>query len=113
MSRTITSVRADIVVCTLLLFGITMFFPMYFKTWFVEPTGNIKIAPFFGLLFGTGLFARKSWARTGAILLAWVVLAISIASIVVDTGRPGFWIVFVMTVFLLHLLHSERIKEAF
>ncbi len=51
----------EVVLCTLLLFGITMFFPMYFKTWFVEATGDIKVAPFFGFLFGAGLLFRRQW----------------------------------------------------
>jgi len=113
MSRTIAKAHTELVLCTLLLFGITMFFPMYFKTWFVEPTGNIKIAPFFGFLFGIGLLVRKSWARIGAIVLAWSVLAISVISIFFDTTRPGFWIELVMAAFLLYLLYSKRLKESF
>ena len=113
MSRIIAGAQVQIVFCSLLLSGMTLILPMYFKTWFVEPSGNIEIAPVYGLLFGIGLLARKSWARTGAIILGWVVLAISLVSIFMDITRPGFWIVFGMAVFLLYLLHSKRIKEAF
>lgn len=99
--------------CVLLLFSITIFFPTYFKTWFVEPTGNIKIAPFFGLLFGVGLLFRKQWARMGAIVLGWGLLALFLSSIVSDSARPGYWVVLALDAFLLYLLHSERLKQYF
>jgi hypothetical protein len=114
MSQTTTTQSTgflEALLCVLLLFGITIFFPTYFKTWFVEPTGNIKIAPFFGFILGIGLLFRKPWARTGALILGWVVLAISVASILSDPTRPGFWIVLALDGFLLYLLHNERLKQ--
>ncbi|MBK6995622.1 MAG: hypothetical protein IPH31_12100 [Lewinellaceae bacterium] len=116
MTRTISVSSTgflEVVLCVLLLFGITMFFPMYFKTWFVEATGNIKIAPFFGFLFGVGLLFRKQWARTGAIVLGWGLLAIFIVSIITEPGRSGYWLVLALDGFLLYLLHNERLKQYF
>ncbi|MFN0175870.1 MAG: hypothetical protein ACKVU0_14555 [Saprospiraceae bacterium] len=114
MSRTISVSSTgfwEVVLCVLLLFGITMFFPMYFKTWFVEDSGNIKIAPFFGFLFGVGLLFRKQWARIGAIVLGWGLLAMFIVSIASDPGKSGYWMVLALDSFLLYLLHSERLKQ--
>jgi len=116
MSRTISAPSTGLleaVLCTLILFGITMFFPMFFKTWFVEATGNIKIAPFFGFLFGVGLLFRKHWARTGAIVLGWGLIAMFIVSIVSDPSRSGYWVVLALDGFLLYLLHNDRIKQYF
>ena len=116
MSRTISAPITgllEVVLCTLLLFGITMFFPMFFKTWFVEASGNIKIAPFFGFLFGMGLLFRKQWARTGAIILGWSLLVIFIVSIIFEPGRLGYWLVLALDGFLLYLLHNERLKQYF
>ena len=105
--------RLEAVLCILLLFGITLFFPTYFKTWFVESTGNIKIAPFLGFLLGLGMLFRKQWARSGAVIVGWSILAISVFSIVEDTARPGFWILLVLAGFLSYLLHTERMKQYF
>ncbi len=116
MSRTISAQTTgilEVVLCALLLFGITIFFPMYFKTWFVEATGNIKIAPFFGFLFGMGLLFRKKWARMGSIVLGWGLLVMFIVSIVSDPGWSGYWLVLGLDGFLLYLLHSERLKQYF
>ena len=103
--------KFELFLSLLILFGITIFFPMFFKTWFVEPTGNIKIAPFFGFIFGLGLLYKKNWARTGALILGWGVAAISFFSILEDSQRPGFWMTLVLAGFLLYLLHSERLKQ--
>jgi hypothetical protein len=100
----------EVVLCVVLLFGITIF-PTYFKTWFVEASGNIKIAPFLGFLFGLGLLFRKQWARTGAIVFGWALLAISIFLIIADPVRPGFWFVLALSGFLLYLLHTERLMQ--
>jgi hypothetical protein len=107
---TSASGQLEALLCTLCMLGITFFFPTYFKTWFVESTGNIKIAPFFGFLFGIGLLFGKQWARTGALVLGWGVLAISLFSIVSDSTRPGFWILLVIAAFLLYLLNTARLK---
>jgi hypothetical protein len=104
--------RLEAVLCVVLLFGIT-FFPTYFKTWFVESTGNIKIAPFLGFLLVFGVLFRKEWARSGATIFGWSVLAISAFSVVADSARPGFWILLVLAGFLSYLLHTERMKQYF
>lgn len=113
MSKTLSTSapgQLEALLCTLLLLGITFFFPTYFKTWFVESTGNFKIAPFLGFVLGIGLLLGKHWARTGALVLSWCVLAISLISIVSDSTRPGFWILLVIATFLLYLLNTERLK---
>ena len=113
MSKTLSTSapgQLEALLCTLCVLAITIFFPAYFKTWFVEPTGNIKVAPCFGFLFGIGLLFGKQWARTGALVLGWSVLAISLFSIASDSTRPGFWILLVIASFLLYLLNTERLK---
>lgn len=103
----------EVLICSLLLFGITMFIPVYFKSWFVEATGNIKIAPFFGFLFGAGLLFRQQWARVGAFVLGWGLMALFVSSIISDPSRSGYWLVLALDAFLLYLIHSERLKQYF
>ncbi|GEM_PF-2064961 len=38
------------IACAVVMIFTTSFLPLYFKTWFVEPTGNIVMAPFFGFI---------------------------------------------------------------
>jgi hypothetical protein len=116
MSRTLSTSSAgflEALLCAVLLFGITNFFPAYFKTWFVEPTGNIQIAPFFGFVFSVGILSRVRWARWGAMVLGWGLLAIALATIVSGDAKPGFWLMLVVDAFLLYLLYSERLKGYF
>lgn len=116
MSRTLYSTapgKLEALLCTFLLLSITILLPTYFKNWFVEPTGNLKIAPYFGFVFGVGILLGRTWARTGALILTWGVGVISLFSIISDGMRPGFWILLAMATFLLYLLHTERLKQYF
>ena len=105
--------KLEVMLSSIILLSITNFFPMYFKTWFVEPTGNFQISPFLGLLFGLGLIWKKNWARTGALILSWGILAISLIFIFTDGSRPGFWLLMVLSSFLLYLLSTAQLKRYF
>lgn len=96
----------------ILLLFITNIIPFYFKTWFVEPTGNISIAPFFGFVAAIGVLFRKNWARQGAIVLSVFIAAVSAVLLVENPEKPGFWIVSAMNALLLCLLiFSARLKQ--
>lgn len=101
----------EAILSALLLIGITWFFPSFFKTWFVEPTGNIKIATAFGFIFSIGLLFRAHWALIGSKILAWSLLVVLTAGMFISPEKPGFWITAVMDAFLLYLLHSGRMKQ--
>lgn len=103
----------EVLLAAALLFCITVIIPTCFKTWFVEPTGNIKIAPFFGFLFGIGLLLGKQWARMGSTVLALGLAVLFILSIATDSSRPGYWLLLTLDGFLLYLLYTSRIKQYF
>ena len=98
---------------TLLLWAMTWFIPLYPKVWFVEASGNIQVAPFFGLLFGLLLLLRVRWAWRGAIGFTWILVALFLFSAISQPDRAGYWLLATMGLFLLYLLHSERIKAYF
>ncbi len=114
-TRSITSTPNGLfeaVCCAIMLLLITNIAPFFFKTWFVEPTGNISIAPFFGFAVSIGILFRKNWARQGAIVLS-VFIAVITAFLLVETPeKPGFWIISAMNALLLCLLiFSARLKQ--
>jgi hypothetical protein len=97
--------------CSALLLTITSFLPFYFKTWFVEAGGNIKIAPFLGAVFAFGLLFRRNWAYKGALVLAGILFLVFIASILTTSEKPGFWIALVLDTLLLFLLFTPQVKQ--
>lgn len=106
--------QLEAVFCAVLLLLITVVIPYYFKTWFVEPTGNIKIAPFFGFVAAVGILFRRNWAHTAAIALAVFVLVLSAFSAAGNPGKPGFWVLSTLSILLLSVLHfSRRLKQYF
>ena len=120
MNQTHTSIESprygqlEAVFCAVLLLLITVVIPYYFKTWFVEPTGNIKIAPFFGFVAAVGMLFRRNWAHTAALALAVFVFALSTFSAAANPGKPGFWVLSALSMLLMGVLYfSRRLKSYF
>ncbi|MDX1910435.1 MAG: hypothetical protein SFV22_03060 [Saprospiraceae bacterium] len=116
MSRTRPFFTSDTVAalgCAVLLLFITSFLPVYFKTWFVEAGGNIKIAPFFGFLFAAGLLFRQNWAYKGSLVLGVALLLLFIGGALADSTKPGFLLALVLDAGLLFLLLSPTVKRYF
>ena len=92
-----------------ILLAMTVLLPHFFKTWFVESTGNIKIAPFFGFAMAMALLVKAEWAEKGAKIMAWILLAVFVSSIVISPEKPGFWLVLVLDLGLLYALYRPRV----
>lgn len=106
-------IRRELFVCVALILFVTNILPFYFKTWFVEPTGNIQIAPFFGFAVALGLLLRSKWARDGAILLFVFIAVMSLFSWVEQPAKPGYGVVLALSIAVLYLLmSSKRLKES-
>ncbi len=103
----------EAIACAALLIFATNILPFYFKTWFVEPTGNIKIAPFFSFALVLGILLRKEWARQGSIVLAVFLLVVSLSNtLVFSPQKPGYWVVLALSAVLLHrLVFSKNLRE--
>lgn len=102
----------EAICCAALLVFVTNILPFYFKTWFVEPTGNIKIAPFFGFVLALGILIRKEWARQGSMVLAVFLIAVSLNNLLVfSTEKPGYWVVLALSAVLLYgLVFSKNLR---
>lgn len=102
----------EAVACASILIFVTNILPFYWKTGFVEPTGNIKIAPFLGFVLAVGLLLRKGWARQGGIALAAFLLLASLNNVLFfSPERPGFWVTAALAVGLLYgLIFSKHLK---
>jgi hypothetical protein len=99
------------IACAVGLVFITTFLPFYFKTWFVEPTGNIEMAPFFGVLLAVGIVLRSRLAHKGAILLFVFLALASLISLSGHPEKPGFWLVLILSIVLaLLLVFSKKLK---
>lgn len=98
--------------CAMLMVFVTNILPFYFKTWFVEPTGNIKMAPFFGFALALGILFRKEWARQGSMVLAVFLMVVSLSNILVfPTAKPGYGVVLALSAVLLHgLVFSKNLR---
>lgn len=102
----------EAVFCAALILLITNIIPFFLKHWFVEPTGNITIAPFFGFLFAVGLLFRQRWARHSAIFLFVFIAVANIVVLVSNPQKPGFWAVSLLSALLLwRLTFSEKLKQ--
>jgi hypothetical protein len=99
--------------CVALLLSITWFFPYYFKTWFVEETGSVRIAPFLGVLLSILLLFRTHWAWRSTVVFAWLLLVLTVSSIFLMPNRPGFYLVAALSVILVFLLRSRYMKQFF
>lgn len=97
--------------CVVLLLFMTSFLPVYFKTWFVEAGGNIKIAPFFGFLFAVGLLFGQNWAYKGTLVLGVCLLLLFIGGALADSTKPGFFLALVLDTVLLFLLLTPAVKR--
>jgi hypothetical protein len=117
MNQSITSNRytglPEVILSALLLWGITWVVPYFFKAWFVEPSGNIKIMPMFGLPLGLFLLFRLPWAWRGAWFVSMALVLLLLAGVITQPEKPGYWLLMVMNAFLLYLLQTERTKSYF
>ena len=102
----------EAVACAALIIFVTNILPFCFKTWFVEPTGNIKIAPFFGFVLALGILLRKEWARQVGMVLAVFLMVISLNSILFfSTEKPGYWVLLALSgVLLYRLVFSKNLR---
>jgi hypothetical protein len=114
-TRSVSSVSSGLpeaIACAVLLLLATNIIPFYFKTLFVEETGNIKIAPFFGFVVAIGLLWGKNWARPAGMLLSAFVVVVSVISVATQAYKPGYLIVSLLSLGALGLLFfSERLKR--
>lgn len=114
-TRTFSTIPAGLpeaLACAVLLLLATNIVPFYFKTLFVEETGNIKIAPFFGFVVAFGLLWGKKWTRPAGILLAGFVIMVSMTQLATQAYKPGYLIVSFLSLGALGLLlFSERLKH--
>lgn len=102
----------EAVSCATLLLLMTNVLPFYFKTWFVEPTGNIAIAPFFGFVAAIGILFRKNWARRLAMVVAVFIAVVTALSWSQFPDKPGFWLVSAINALLLcMLIFSDKLKQ--
>ena len=102
----------EAIACAALMVFVTNILPFYFKTWFVEPTGNIQIAPFFGFVLALGILLRKQWARQGSMMLAVFLMAVSLSNIIsFSPQKPGYWVVLALSAVLLYgLVFSKNLR---
>ncbi len=103
----------EAICCAALLVFVTNLMPFYFKTWFVEPSGNIKISPFFGFVLALGILFRKEWARQVGMVLAVFLMVISLNSILFfSTEKPGYWVLLALSAVLLYgLFFSKNLRK--
>lgn len=102
----------EAIACATLMVFVTNILPFYFKNWFVEPTGNIKIAPFLGFALALGILLRKEWARQGSIVLAVFLMVVSLNIIIgFSPEKPGYWVVLALSAVLLYgLVFSKNLR---
>ena len=100
------------IACAVVLVFLTNILPFYFKTWFVEPTGNIAMAPFFGGVLALGILLRSRIAHSGAVLLFVFLALASLISLSSHPEKPGFWVVLVLSIVMaLLLVFSKSLKD--
>ncbi len=104
----------EAIACAALLVFVTNLLPFYFKNWFVEPTGNIKIAPVLGFALALGILLRKEWARQGGIVLAVFLMVVSLSNIIgFSPEKPGYWVVLALSAVLLYGLFFSKNLRAY
>lgn len=90
---------------------ITVVLPFYFKTWFVQETGNIQILPALGPILALGLLLR--WpVRKLAIGCFAIGLCFSMYGFVLADASfyAGYALLVVLHVFLFWILMSDGLK---
>jgi hypothetical protein len=99
-----TTFRTENVLSALLLLAITNYFPHFHKTWFVEETGNIHIAPLLGWVVAIGLILQKHWARKAGLAISCFLLLVAFFEWFSGSTKPGFVIMLLCGGFSLYLL---------
>jgi hypothetical protein len=102
--------KTEAILAALLLCSITVFIPLYDKTWFVDATGNMSISPTVGAIVSFLLVRGYAWGRTGAQILAVLVLAVSAWLLLSSSGRPGFLLLMALASALLVVLRTTNLK---
>lgn len=98
--------------CVALILAITLVLPEGFKTWFVEPSGNIHVAPVLGPLLALGILLRNNLARLAAALLFSLVVATHVNLLFLHGAILGPGISIVLGLGLLYLLlFSRHLRE--
>lgn len=100
--------RGEVLLSALLLMAMTNYFPNTHKTWFVEESGNIHIAPTFGLVIGVGLLMQKQWARKAGLVAGFVLAIISFFMMASMPGKPGYAVMLLCSGLLLYLLRPNH-----
>ena len=92
-----------------LFVAITNYFPNVHKTWFVEESGNIQIAPAIGLVIGIGLLMQKQWARKAGLIAASFLLLIALFMMMNEPEKAGFALMFLCSGLLIFLLRPNQL----
>ncbi|HAD13563.1 MAG TPA: hypothetical protein DCF33_14140 [Saprospirales bacterium] len=99
-----TLFRAENLLSALLLLAITNYFPFFHKTWFVEETGNMQIAPILGWIVAIGLVLQKQWARKAGLVMSCFLMLVALLEWFNGSTKPGFIIMLLCGGFSLYLL---------
>jgi hypothetical protein len=92
-----------------LLIAITNYFPNAHKTWFVEESGNIKMAPAIGLVIGIGLLMQKHWARKAGLMAASFLVLLALFMMINAPEKAGFALMFLCSGLLIYLLCPNQL----
>ncbi len=96
-----------------LMVVITVVLPFYFKTWFVEETGNIRLLPAVGPLLAVAMLLRWSPARKIALFFFAVGLVFSLLGLARAEApfQAGYAFLVALHVFLLWTLWRDGVKQ--
>lgn len=97
---------------------ISAFLPAFYKTLFVEPSGNLKIlSPWIAAVLILGFVYRRSWARKATLILckiAFLVLAVVLLLKGFDDYRSyGLLFLLLLQVVCITIMRDEEVRTFF